>query len=237
MECKKCGKDLTDQKHKKVAQWPFCLECFKAVMDKAEEGKKGKAEAVPEAPALAPEPETNKKKCQVCSKGLENDEGREMLGLLFCPACYEVLVKSPAVPAKPKIEEEEETQPKVAQVRVDLKMPTECHGCGRQIPVMGSKEFEANRYCPDCYYALPEIQAQKPKPFPPPSAGQQAETEKKQGLKCQACSREVLPENLKTVEGFELCRACLKTDPKEALAIAQARHRKAMERMKKDLDA
>lgn len=238
MECKKCGKDLADKEYKKVAEWPFCLECFQALMNKAEEKKAEKPEAAPEATAPAPEPEAKKQKCQVCSKELESGEGHDMLGLLFCPDCYEVLVKSPAIPARPEVEEEEEeTKPKVAQVRVDLRMPTECHGCGRQIPVMGSKEFEDNCYCPDCYYALPEIQAQKPRPFPVADAGQQAEAEKVPGLRCQACNQEVLPENLKTAEGFEICQACLKTDPDAALEIAQARHRKAMERMKKELDA
>lgn len=230
MECKKCGKDLVDKEYKKVAEWPFCLECFQTLMDMAEEKKEEAAE--PEAPA--PAPEAKNQKCQVCSKELESGEGRDMLGLLFCPDCYDVLVKSPAIPARPEPDEEEVT-PKVAQVRVDLRKPTECHGCGRQIPVMGSKEFEGNRYCPDCYQALPEIQAQKPKPFPVAAQKSAGRAEPQAGLRCQACNREVLPENLKTVEGFEICRACLKTDPDSALDMARARHRKAMERMKKEL--
>ena len=234
MECKKCGKDLADKEYKKVAEWPFCLECFQALMDKAEEKKEEVTE--PEVLFSAPEPEEKKQKCQVCSKELNNGEGRDMLGLLFCPDCYDVLVKSPAIPARPE-PEEEEVIPKVAQVRVDLRKPTECHGCGRRIPVMGSKEFEGNRYCPDCYQALPEIQAQKPRPFPVAGADQQAEAGKEPGLRCQACNREVLPENLKTVEGFEICQACLKTNTDTALEIAQGRHRKAMEQMKKELDS
>ena len=188
MECKKCGKDLADEKYKKVADWPFCLECFQALMNDAEQKKEEKVEKPPEPPSPAPVPEVEKETCRVCSKELAEGEGRDMLGLLFCPDCYDVLVKSPVIQAPSEgEEEEEETQPKVAQVRVDLKKPTQCHGCNRQIPLMGSKEFEGNPYCPDCYQALPEIQAQKPKPFPVAGTGKEGEA----GLRCQACNREL----------------------------------------------
>ena len=234
MECKKCGKNLADKEYKKVAEWSFCLGCFQALMDKAEEKK---VEAVPETPVSAPKLEEDKQKCQVCSKDLENGEGHDMLGILFCPDCYDVLVKSPAIPARPEMEEEEEAKQKVAQVRVDVRMPTECHGCGRQIPAMGSKDFEGKPYCPDCYHALPEFQTRKPRPFPAADKKTAGPTEPQAWLRCQACNREVLPENLKTVQGFEICQACLKTDPDAALEIAQARHREAIERMKKELDS
>jgi len=46
MECKKCGRDLTGMEYKKVAEWPFCQECFQALMDKAGEKKEEKADKV-----------------------------------------------------------------------------------------------------------------------------------------------------------------------------------------------
>ncbi len=244
MECKKCGRDLTGMEYKKVAEWPFCLECFQALMDKAGEKKEEKAGKMPEAPAsgLAGVPQ----RCRVCEKEIEKGNTREMLGLVFCVECYENLVKRPAMPPRAESEEEElEVKPLVAQVRVDLRRPVQCHACGRQIPAMGSKEFEDNPYCPDCYNVLPEIKAQKPRPFPVEVHEQEAGAEKehygngdiKAGLKCQACSREVLPENLKTVEGFEICLACLSTDPDTAFKIARARHLRALEQIKKEFDA
>jgi len=238
MECKKCGRDLTGMEYKKVAEWPFCQECFQALMDKAGEKKEEKADKMPETPASgsAGVPQ----RCRVCEKEIEKGNTREMLGLVFCVECYENLVKKPDIKPRTESEEEEkETRPVVAQVRVDLRQPIQCHGCGRQVPALGSKDFEGNAYCPDCYFALPEIKAQKPKPFPAVVSDQKAAgpEELKAGLKCQACGREVLPENLKTIDGFEICRACLSTDPDTAFKIARIRHQRALEQIKKEFDA
>jgi formylmethanofuran dehydrogenase subunit E len=239
MECKKCGKDLTDMEYKKVAEWPFCLECFQALMDKAGEKKEEKPEGETDMPVHQTAPAGIRQRCQICEKEIEEGNGRNMLGLLFCMACYENLVKRPAIPPRAESgEEESEVKPLVAQVRVDLRRPVPCHACGRQIPAMGSKAFKGHPYCPDCYNGLPEIKAQKPKPFPAGAEKERyAPEEMKAGLKCQACSRDVLPENLKTVEGFEICLACLSTDPDTAFKIARARHRRALEEIKKEFDA
>lgn len=236
MECKKCGRDLTDTEYKLVAEWPFCLECFQALMEPPAQKEEEAAATAPETPA--PSPTGPGFRCQVCESEIEKGGGHTMLGFLFCDACYENLVKKPVLPPRPEsVEEEAEAQPAVAQVRLHLSSPIQCNACGRQIPLMGSKEFEDHRYCPDCYYALPEIQAQKPKPFPATVSHEQPITEKdKAGPTCQACGREVLPQNLKTIEGFEICRACLAADPDTALDIARTRHRKALEKMRRQLD-
>ena len=245
MECKKCGKDLTDGEYKQVAEWPFCLECFQALMDKAEEKNKEVIEEEPESSGFTSVPTDTQQRCQVCEKEIENSTGREMLGLLFCPECYMGLVTRPDIPPRPETEENEpNTRPAVAQVRVDLRQPVQCHSCGRQIPIMGSKEYNENRYCPDCYYALPEILAKKPKPFPVADSEQHIESGKEHisrfqpqaEFRCQTCKRPVLPGNLKTVDGFEICLACLSTDPNAALHIARARHQKALEQIIKELD-
>lgn len=243
MECKKCGVDLSGKEYRNVAQWPFCLECFQALMEKAEE-KKGDM-------AKAPVPEAGRetKKCLVCEQEIEKGESREMLGLVFCLQCYENLVRKPDIPPRPQDEDKEtgigpSEKPAVAQVPVDFSSPVQCYGCGRQIPAVASKQFDGNPYCPDCYYTLPEIKAQQPKPFPasvpgPPEAAEKAYTafgEQETGLRCQACQRQVLPVNLRTIEGFEICVACLTTDPDSALDIARTRHRKALERIKKELN-
>jgi formylmethanofuran dehydrogenase subunit E len=113
---------------------------------------------------------------------------------------------------------------------VDFSTSVQCSGCGREIPAISSKQFNEQPYCPDCYYTLPEIVAQQPRPFPVAVSGKQED-----GLKCQACQRQVLPDNLRTVEGFEICLACLTTDPDTALDIARTRHRKMLEKIKKEL--
>lgn len=230
MECKKCGKNIAGNEFRKVADWCFCLECFQELMYEAEKKDDEKREDSSEETAALQQKVAGKGKCCVCSKELEVDEGRNLLGLSFCPDCYEVLVKRPAVQA-PLENDEKEDAPRVAQVRVDLKKNVLCQGCNRQIPLLGSKELEGRFYCPDCYQALPEVQALKPKPFP--VAGETPVGEV--GPICQACAREVSFESLRTIEGFEICQSCLAVDPDGALKIARARHRTLMEEMKKKL--
>jgi formylmethanofuran dehydrogenase subunit E len=229
MECKKCGIDLTGREYRNVAQWPFCLECFQSLMEKAGE-KKGETNKAP-----APEPVRETKKCLVCEQEIEKGESREMLGFTFCLQCYENLVKSPDIPPRTVSYDEDAgigplEKQAVEQVIVDFSTSVQCSGCGREIPAISSKQFNEQPYCPDCYYTLPEIAAQQPKPFPVAVSGKQED-----GLKCQACRRQVLPDNLRTVEGFEICLACLTTDPDTALDIARTRHRKMLEKIKKEL--
>jgi len=242
MECKKCGIDLSGKEYKNVASWFFCLECFQALFTKAEEEKK--------EPAGVPAPEVTGKPqlCLICEKELEEGMACELLGIILCRECYENLIKKPDISPRTEAAEGEQViagaeKPAVMQVRVDFSSPVQCYGCGRQIPYIGSKQFDGHPYCPDCYYRLPEIIAQKPKPFPKEFAAHPDEAEEVPagtgeqavGLTCQACQRPVLPANLKTVEGFEICLACLTTDPETALEIARARHRKTLEKIRREL--
>jgi len=242
MECKKCGIDLSGKEYKNVASWFFCLECFQAMFTKAEEEKK--------EPAGVPAPEVTGKPqlCLICEKELEEGMACELLGIILCRECYENLIKKPDISPRTEAAEGEQViagaeKPAVMQVRVDFSSPVQCSGCGRQIPAIGSKSFDGRPYCPDCYYKLPEIEARKPKPFPkaePDRPGEGADAsggaaEQPVGLICSACQRRVLPANLKTIEGFEICLACLTTDPETALEIARLRHRKALERIRKEL--
>jgi len=243
MECRKCGIDLTGKEYRNVAQWPFCLVCFQALMEKAEE-KKGDAFETP-----VPEPVSVKQKCLICENEIEDGERREMLGLVLCRTCYENLMMKPDIPSRAESDDEEAgispwEKPAVEQVRVDFSSSVQCYGCGREIPAISSKQFNEHPYCPDCYYNLPEIKAQKSRPFPAAVSGQQEKLEREEippgeheaGLRCQACQRQVLPANLRTVEGFEICLACLTTDPDTALDIARTRHQRILEKMKKELD-
>ncbi|SEM09520.1 hypothetical protein SAMN04489760_10426 [Syntrophus gentianae] len=242
MECKKCGIDLSGREYKTVASWAFCLECFQALMDKAEERKKEPAEPQPTTATEEP------LHCLLCEREVEPDTAHEMLGMMLCLECYENLIRKPEIPPRPEASGQEPDQdrsekPAVMQVRVDFSSPVQCYGCGRQIPAIGSKSFDGHPYCPDCYYRLPEIEARKPKPFPKAEPDRSGEStaasmnagEQPAGRICSACQRRVLPANLKTIEGFEICLACLTTDPETALEIARIRHRKALERIRKEL--
>ena len=49
MQCKKCGKDLSGEEHRMVAEWPFCMDCFQQLMEKP--AKKVEPDVEVEAPA------------------------------------------------------------------------------------------------------------------------------------------------------------------------------------------
>jgi len=145
MNCKGCGTDLTGKQHKMVAHWWFCLECFDALLSKE-----------PETPRDDPEKRAAvdmARRCGVCKVELPEGSGHEMLGLIFCSPCHEVLVKRPDPKPRPE-PEEEELPPAVEQVPVDVRKTVECQGCGRTIPAIGSKDIEGEPYCPECYYTL-----------------------------------------------------------------------------------
>lgn len=230
MNCKKCGQDLTGKDHKKVAEWAFCADCFAGLLDDADKKKSARSADTDAIRASTVETVGAAAQCQVCHAPIENDDGRRMLGLLFCRPCYDTLVHRPVL--KPRVETDEtETKPAVAQVRVSLSAAIQCHGCGRQIKAIGSKQVDGNAYCPDCFYALPPASSEDAGNEPVP-ASETAPGERR----CQACSRAVSPQTLETIAGFDICAACRSTDPDAALAIARTRHRLALEQMKKDLN-
>ncbi len=209
MECKKCSQDLSGKEYREVAQWNFCLECFQKLMEKGE--------------TQSTEPTPPNEKCQVCQTELEPGQGHSLMGMLCCSRCKEVLTFKTG-PGKYVAPAEEPQAPQaVPQVQVDLRKTIRCSGCNRQIPVLGGKISNGQAYCPDCFSALPC--ADQPESDPAQGGGL-----------CQACQRQTEPEGAQIVSGFSICKACFTTDRGAAVEIARARHRKDMERMKRELN-
>jgi hypothetical protein len=220
------------------------------------EKSEAKKDETPEIRVPENEPAAEKDICLVCEKEIEKNSVKKMFGLTLCSECHANLVKMPSI--KPRPDNTESDNPlnpsdsfgkqAVAQVRVDLKSTVQCHSCGRQIPAMGSKQFDSHPYCPDCYFRLPEIKAREPKPLKSIIAEQPLELkdkdrnhievaeDNKEMAVCQACQRRVSSVSLKTIEGFEICTACLSADKETALEIARTRHRKALEKMRQELE-
>jgi hypothetical protein len=241
MECRRCGLDLSGKENKNVAQWTFCLDCFQVLMEQAEEKNE------PTANGQAPDTAGKLSRCLVCENEIQAGGGREMLGLIFCRQCYEHLVRS-SEKHRPDFgaatpDNHSET-PAVVQVRVDFKSYVSCFGCGRRILAVAGKQFDNHSYCPDCYYCLAKIEAVDTRPLSSPPASISGNTavmtlagkEKEGNPSCQACQRPGLPVNLKIVEGFAICRACLDADRETALEIARVRYRKALERINKNFN-
>lgn len=238
MNCKKCNADLTGKEYKTVAQWNFCLDCFNELISQGEKEKNAKPEAV--------EPDRNIKSryCSICEKELAENEGRNLLGSLFCEQCYENLVKR-APDSQPASNEEsvadDNSKKGVAQVSVDFISQAKCYQCGKTIRIIASREYKGHLYCPDCYFNIPEIKSPRPQAFV--DVALQMEPHRKatenpaaeSARVCQACQRRISPENSKIIEGFEICLACLAADSDTALEIARLRHRRRLEEIKKEL--
>jgi hypothetical protein len=238
MNCKKCNTDLTGKEHRTVAQWSFCLDCFNELISEGEKEKNAKQTAV--------EPDRNIKSrnCSICEKELAENEGRNLLGSLFCEQCYENLIKRPPDNQPPSDEEfvaDNNSKKGVAQVSVDFIAQTKCYQCGKTIRAIAGREYKGHLYCPDCYFNIPEIKSPPPQAFVDvalqiePLRKATEKTAVESACVCQACQRRMSPDNLKIIEGFEICLSCLAADPDTALEIARLRHRRRLEEIKKEL--
>ena len=116
-----------------------------------------------------------------------------------------------------------------------------CAGCGKSIPEGGSKYVDAEPYCPECWYALPEEVRQTAEPVqaetveqqaPPPSGLPDANADPG----CESCGRQLSQDSLQTVEGYAICQACLSADAELAVHIARGRHQKRLQRIKESQD-
>ena len=106
-------------------------------------------------------------KCLVCGAKIENGLARKMLGNFFVFNAYESLVKRPAIPPRSDPEEsapdaDQQKKQAVAQVNRNLSETVKCYCRGRQIPALGSKNFDGEPFCPDCYFELTPVKQKKP---------------------------------------------------------------------------
>ena len=261
MQCKKCGKDVSGEEYRMVAEWPFCMECFHGLMEKP--AKKVEPEVEVEPPA-EPEPEKEgvsvevvfeqaRKKCTLCEKEIEGDQYKKVGIWTFCPDCHLDMTPRQKPPPPPEPEEEavdEEEEAMKARFRIKYMHRVKCVGCGKMIPEGGSKQVEAEPYCPDCYYALPEeVRQAAEEAAAAAMAGEEEETaeisqeepapveltEVEAPPGCESCGKTVPEDKLKTVEGFAICQACLSSDAELAVHLARARHQKRLQRLKDEL--
>jgi hypothetical protein len=257
MKCKDCGKEITGDEYRKVADWMFCLECFGQLMEKSE--KKPETEAADPAESVAADTiplDPAKLVCQSCSKEIDSGQEKKLGIWKFCSQCHGNLIFRPPKPVPPKEPEEEETADAakdaigpdgmpVGRVKVEMIKKVNCHGCDRSILEKAGREVDGNLFCPECFYALPDqivvdvkTKLGHPDSAPdktaakdfPATAGRQTEK------KCESCEREIIEGNFDTVEGFVICRACLSTDPDMAVEVARGRHQKYLQQLKTDYD-
>lgn len=257
MKCKDCGKDISGDEYRKVADWIFCPDCFGKLMDKSE--KETETEPAPQMESEDVEKVSMDEKklvCQVCNKELDSD-GVKKVGIWhFCDKCHADLVfRSPEpVISKDKSGEgeddaqkekaETDTQP-LGRVSVRMRQSINCHSCGRQILAVASREVDGNPFCPDCFYALPESmdgdeKAEAPLPekedIKPAEKRMPTPADSKPEARCESCDKTITQGDFNTVEGFVICRACLTTNQELAVQVAKKRHQQYLQKIENEID-
>ncbi|MCG6916303.1 MAG: hypothetical protein LJE89_02030 [Deltaproteobacteria bacterium] len=258
MQCKKCGKDLSGEEYRMVAEWPFCMECFHLLLEKPAKKVEPPTEKVvkPEKEDVSVEVifEQARKKCTLCEKEIEGDKYKKVGIWTFCPECHLDMTPRPKPPPPPEPEEElvdeEEEAAMRARFRIKYMHRVKCAGCGRSIPAGGSKQVDEEPYCPDCYYALPEEVRQAAEEAAAAALvddkAEAVEVKAEEGIPrevheleipegCESCGKALPEDKLQTVEGFAICQACLSSDAELAVHLARARHQKRLQRLKHEL--
>jgi hypothetical protein len=247
MECKQCSKNLAGEEYKMVAEWPFCPDCFRKLMEKPAEKDRVEAKSEEEVKDVVVEvgAVTAKSRCQLCDKEIEGDQYKKVGIWIFCPDCH--LDMTPRIKPPPPPEPEEETDEAEEEASIHARLHVKyiqrvtCAGCNKRIPEGGSRDVDGELYCPDCYYALPEETRQASEEAETTEPGREEaspleQPEVEAGPGCESCGKEISKEALQTVEGFGICRACLSSDAELAVHLARARHQKRLQRLKQDLE-
>lgn len=221
MICKGCGRQLSvEETVRMVAQWPFCESCFAQLLAPRDSGDRTTPPAkAADAPA-----------CGLCGAPL-NGDGRKVGIWQFCDRCFTDLI-SPSMPESnvEQTEAEAETEPAPLPPNLELHTLIACAGCGRRVPLGGSREAVGGRYCPECFAGLPKEEKQITVRMTP-----SIDSEEQRSC-CESCGRTLPPERLQAMEGFVLCSACVAADAELALTIARKRHRARLMAIRTYLD-
>jgi hypothetical protein len=206
----------------------FCRACLAKLLRRADAAVvPGNANAATAngAPGTASAPAVADAPCFVCGEALEGQAFVELRGFAICARCARGLLgdgapsvegegaeRAGALPSAPGRSSDPERAPSAPGAGTEW-----CAGCGRAMPGPGSYRLvEGRPHCPACQAAR--------RPGGGPSGAIAAPPEEL----CDSCRRPA-PE-LRVTRGFRLCVACLESAPELALALAQARHRRRLER-------
>lgn len=207
----------------------FCRACLAKLLRRADAaGAPGSGNAATwnGAPGAgpAPAPAVADAPCFVCGEALEGQAFVELRGFAICARCARGLLGDDAPAMEGEGVERTAALPVPDRSSDPERAPaapgagTEwCANCGRAMPGPGSYRLvEGRPHCPACQAARrPESGASGAIAAPPEEL-------------CDSCRRPA-PE-LRVTRGFRLCVACLESAPELALALAQARHRRRLER-------
>ena len=268
MICRGCGRDIVDgEDYSMVAEWPFCASCFEGLLEGPGKEKEGESAESPRDSSPEAGPGPVPVRCGVCQRELVGGEEKKLGPWTFCSQCFGELVSMPKVEvveaevagqgeakadgggpeakAAAEAAEADEKEGGIARVSLGFATYVRCKGCGRRVPLGGSKAIGGEHFCPDCYYALPAGEKPSPTSDAPPRAAQEAwkthapdeAAANGREERCACCRRLLRGGSYDEVDGFLLCRACLSTDADSAVQIARERHRRVLDRLKDELGA
>lgn len=173
--------------------------------------------------------------CFLCSQGVGSDAFVRLRQFVICHRCsQELMTDAPAVEeAPPAVVERGPAAARPARPAHTPGTGTEvCAGCGRLMPGPGSYRVVNGRpHCPACAPLAARAQVpRRPTPTPLPTP------EPVTTPLCDCCVRPLAGDQFRAAGGFWLCLACLDSDEPLALAVARARYRRRLARMKAQLD-
>ncbi len=238
--CFGCGGRFERAQLEDVGDTVFCRACLARMLRRVDErDARLPPRAEPPAPsaAVSAMPPADAP-CFICGHPLEGEAFVELRGFAICTACSRGLVGGDDLPAASAANDDRPAEPRGP--RDVLRGPaldtpgtgTEwCSRCGRAMPGPGSYQLVDGRpHCAACI-ATRAAESVPPPPLPPPSPspspGEPA-TLRVVPATCDACLRAVA--TVRETRGFALCLACLDSDATLALALAQAHHRRRLER-------
>lgn len=221
--CEQCGKDASDQPLVRVGNEVLCPTCLIGVCAVAEAPLEGVVH------------------CLVCETPLEPHRSVVFFARRICSACVaqmnrelEVDQTGHVAPGEPDERSESselgafgeaasepltESQrtPSDAQLFTPGAQTAKCDGCERPMPGPGSyRVLQGRRYCAACwpFYSARAGAGSSA----PPGALEPAQ-------RCACCDSAPLEAPVE-LEGFLLCRECVRSDVRLALAVAAARRRR-----------
>jgi hypothetical protein len=235
--CFGCAGSFAHEALKEVGDALFCGSCFARLMAPvADRAPLEPIVTAPRPPAKTP-PFTTLGHCFLCSGPVGADAFVSLREFMICRSCSEELTRDlqPAEAGVPTPEAVVERAPAAARPVVTPGTGTEiCAGCGRLMPGPGSyRLIDGQPYCPACAPFAPTADGQRrrPTPTPPPTP----EPVPVATPLCDCCVRPLAGDQFRALGGFWLCLACLGSDETLALAIARARYRRRLARLRANL--
>lgn len=247
MICKGCHKAIRENEGKKIGEWLFCENCFQKFLNTPQPSPKPQPQPQPVVGKVSLVSQVKTEiHCHLCGALIEGDKYKKLGDWPICSKCYPELLPPTLPEPKEEVEEPEDPDKESEARRVTVYPGSlsekQCETCGRKLVEGGYYTVADASFCPNCYYALMEMQQQSKGTGPDAKgaslhgAGENKSLAPTPPKSCESCLREVPEKHLHWLEGFLICEACQTSDISSALRIARLRHKKLLELRSRELE-